>query len=160
MKRNLLILLVLVVALFTVACSTNAKDVVVETQEETNTDVTESTPSTEEQEVEEVEEAKEESVELLAWPTDFIENVPVLEGEISKIRENEENQKFIGLKSISYEDATAYIGKLKEAGFTEDSAEYIAEYNINFKARDKNGNFVKLRWSNSGDAGIDMVKPE
>ncbi len=172
MKRKVLILLVLVVALFTVACSKDVEDTVVETPKENNVDVSENSPSTEEQESEEQEseqpeeqqEAEESNedkpVESLAWPTDFMENVPVLEGEITKIKEDEENQRYIAFKSIEYADAVAYVEKLKEAGFTKDSAEYIAESNINFKGSDKNGNFVKLHWSYTGAAGVDMVKPE
>lgn len=177
MRRKLFIVSALVLSVFLAGCADDNNDVVDEDQNppveqnedegsndseepaenDEDTDVADEEDATDEDAVEE-DEALEEPE--LAWPADFMPHVPAFEGSIFKVNEKDETHMYVAFEEVSQEDAVEYVSVLKEAGFTKDADEYIADTVVNFKGFDKDGNFAKFRWSQNGYATVDMVLPE
>lgn len=182
MKRNLLIILMLVLAVSLTACSTKSEDETPVTPDTENVedmgDVEEDTPeepqdqvdNNEESEVEDTEdiedandsEENEENTDsegAFSWPNDFMPNVPEFQGKIFKFTEKQDDVHiYIGFEDVSHEEAVNYVDALKEAGFTKDSNGYSSNGTVNYKGLDKDNNFVKFHWSQNGYAGVDMIK--
>lgn len=175
MRRNLLVILMLVLAVSLTACGTKADDnstTAPETEETENVEVVDEDTPEEPQEEENVDEetneeadepADEEEVaeneESFTWPKDFMPNVPEFQGKIFKFTEKQDNVHiYIGFEDVTHEEAVNYVEELKEAGFTKDSNGYSSEGTVNYKGNDKDGNFVKFHWSQNGYGGVDMIK--
>lgn len=175
MKRKLFMVSALAVSLLVAGCTSDNSDVVEENTAPVENPVEEAEEAVEEakdeaeealdqaeeaeEKVEEAEEAIDEATDQV-WPASYMAHVPEFEGTIFKINEKDVNHMYVAFEEVDQEDAVEYVQTLKDAGFTVDADEYIASTVVNFKGNDKDGNFVKFRWSENGYATVDMVYPE
>ena len=178
MKRKLLIVLTLVLALSITACSNGDSDKPLNEGENTPVETPETppveeseTPEEEEEQAEEAEEEQEEAAEDEAketdepatetsgdWPEGFIANAPVLQGNIEVSKQEGPKKHFMKFNDVAKEDAEKYIEEVKAAGFTEDTYEHVAERTMKYKGLDKDRNLVRVFWHFSGDTEVILVK--
>lgn len=95
--------------------------------------------------------------EDLSWPVGFMPSVPKFNGEISNLKEKTLDHMYVAYRDLSQEKALVYVDELKEAGFINEADEYISSTIVNFEGYNKEGNFVKFRWSENGHGTIDMI---
>lgn len=170
MRRNLLIILMLVLAVSLTACGTKSEDNPATAPETEDVDLVEEdvVEDAEKEEAEETDETEEpaetdeddaDAEDELTWPSDFLPSVPEFQGRIFKFTEKQDDVHiYIGFEDVTYEEAVDYVEELKEAGFTKDSNGYTSEGTVNYKGDDKDGNFVKFHWSQNGYGGVDIRK--
>lgn len=186
MKRKLLTIFLIVLALTMTACSNGDIDDPVDegkvppVEDENNTpeetpgeeDTDEEEPAEEpedtpeekpEDELEEepvevpVEDAEDEQVPA-DWPEEFMPNAPKLAGQTEVVKEEGPKKYFLKYKDISREDIEEYIEEVKAAGFTNEVDENINQSSIIYKGLDKDYNMIKVVWNQSEYTELTLVK--
>nr|WP_300003939.1 hypothetical protein [Tissierella sp.] len=166
MKRKLLMVLTLVLALTITACS-NGDDkgalndgdkTPVENTDTPAADETETPEAEKEDEAEETPEVGEEAETSGDWPEGFIAKAPKFEGKIEVSKKEGPKKHFMKFNDVAKEDAAKYIEEVKAAGFTEDTYEHIAERTMKYKGLDSDGNMVRVFWHFSGDTEVILAK--
>ncbi|HLR20971.1 MAG TPA: hypothetical protein VK087_03100 [Tissierellaceae bacterium] len=158
MKGKLMLILGLVLVLSITACSTDEP-----------IDDEDTPPIENREDLEEEEEKKEEESETTSedpekfsdeWPEDFMPEAPKLAGDIVRSKEEGPHKYFLEFKDISHDDASDYVDSIKEAGFTENTNEYIDTNSIKYKGMDKDNNLLILYWDKSEIVKLELIKKD
>lgn len=107
-------------------------------------------------------EAEDEEIDLtdaVPWPSDFIEEVPELEGKITGISTSG-NSKYISMEYVEKNDVTNYIEEIKSLGFTVDSYESVTGNYISYYGYNENGDYINISWDEAGYTYVDLEKSE
>ena len=92
------------------------------------------------------------------WPKDFFNDIPELEGKITEVSSNGNEDKFVYIEYVTKEDAIDYVEKLKQSGFELSPYESITGDYINYDASSENEDFISFNWSIGGYVTINYTK--
>lgn len=157
MKRKLMIMLTLVLALSVTACSKDDDNVAEE-------DTTPPVENTDKPEVDVDDEKEPEDTPEVTdgqagdWPADFMPTAPVLDESPVVVKDEGPNKMFLEFRDMDYDEASSYVVSMKAAGFTENTNENLDENNINYKGMDAAKNLLIFHWDKSGIAKLEMIK--
>lgn len=94
------------------------------------------------------------------WPSDFLKEIPELDGKITEVSSSGETEKYIYMEYVKKEDALEYINKIKEAGFTESPTESITSDYLEYQASNSSEDYIMFNWSSGDYVSITLVKSE
>lgn len=94
------------------------------------------------------------------WPKDFFNDIPELEGKITEVSSNGNEDKFVYIEYVTKEDAIDYVEKLKQSGFELSPYESITGDYINYDASSENEDFISFNWSIGGYVTINYTKSQ
>lgn len=94
------------------------------------------------------------------WPSDFLKEIPELDGKITEVSSSGETEIYIYMEYVKKEDALEYINKIKEAGFTESPTESITSDYLEYQASNSSEDYIMFNWSSGDYVSITLVKSE
>lgn len=147
MKKKLMIIFSLVLALSVTACAKADEKEIDSGKEDTPVEKPQVEEEKDPSDMEDQDlETSPDSEISEDWPKDFMPKAPVLAGEILQVKEEGPNKRYIELKALEYDLATSYVDSIKEAGFTENANEEINSNIVKYKGMDSDKNLIVFIW--------------
>lgn len=84
------------------------------------------------------------------WPNGFLSGVPELKGKIINVSNQNNQNVTVELTYVEKADFEAYVGTLKQNGYTVDTDEGKDSYTYDFRAYNENGDYVNAYMSYDG----------
>lgn len=86
--------------------------------------------------------SKIDMTDVSPWPQDFLSGVPELKGKIVNVLKQNNDSATIDIEYVEKTDFEAYVGTLKQNGFTVDSDETKDSYSYEYRAYNQKGDNV------------------
>jgi hypothetical protein len=80
--------------------------------------------------------------DIAPWPNDFFTNLPELDGKIVNVFKEDNQFMGVDLEFVDKSDFEAYVGQLKQNGFTVEAEESISTGSIDYRAYNGDGVWI------------------